>query len=540
MSFITDTNCAIEQAIDRYLNCNAFERAILRILSVVDKRIGQTKFKAVLSELGHSESFYQQQLQTHFTPELKQKLIQQGLIDGTREGIKVSKFVADYLTVQTLIDNSFEDIIEFAEMVVPIEPAYHWNKPLLIDKLRQVRDCFYRRQFTRCIELLEFNKNPQLVDIEVNQVLIDLCFYPYKPQLFSVLPPQLQYQSLATLLELLKRDLLDNCEVVAVLASVVKQQPSDDNLRLLLAEQYLHRGDLNAANALISNSEKSTYGLQLSGWLQFLTGDSSAACATFTKAIVAKNRLGRRKKQYIGGAPGLMYVMALLQLGVGTEPSKLSELSRELEYLLDDYRFANHYRVSFMMIKQVSQVLSGKADSFSVAPSGYSQQDDYYSKLEVLFGCLCGHWAKSDAHSYYHQHLIGCVNKLAAAKQLLFTEIGVSLAHVFKLSLTSQLERIQTINLCDLIERKESWAIALEQLIALDQTPAVAPTKTTDKQTRIVWLLDPQRYGCNFEAKEQKLGKGGWSKGRSISLKRLSKETDSFDYLTVEDQALCR
>ena len=127
MSFITDTNRLITQSIDSYSRCDSNEQAMLRVLSVINKRIGQTKFKAVLSELGHCESFYRQKLHTQFTPEVRQALVQRGLINATREGLRIADHIADYLTRLCLNDGSFEDIIECAEIVVPIEPMYHWS-----------------------------------------------------------------------------------------------------------------------------------------------------------------------------------------------------------------------------------------------------------------------------------------------------------------------------------------------------------------------------------------------------------------------------
>jgi len=550
MSFITDTNRLIVQYIDSYSRCDSNAQAILRVLAVINKRIGQTKFKAVLSELGHCESFYRQKLHTYFTPEVRQALIQRGLINASREGICISNYLADHLTRLCLSDDSFEDIIECGEIVVPIEPMYHWNKPLMIDLARQVRDCFYRRQFTRCVELLEFNKNPQQIDLESNQVLIEVCFYPFNNQVFCDLPPVLQYQALAALCQRLRSDLIDNAEVIAVLVTLFKQGHDYEPLRLLLVEQYLHCGELKSASDLLSPQEKSTYGLQLLGWHQFMTGESELSCELFAKAIVAKNRIARRKKQYIGDLPGLIYAMALLQQGVDCDPAKLGILNQQLDHLLNDHKVVNRFRFSYMMLKQVTGVLAGKLNQFSIANAGYSDQDDFYNQLETIFGCLCSHWANSQVNPYYQQQLKTCVDKLASAKQGTFAHVGISLLKKLNLKSTSPVQDSvqgmaigsnQGIELCDLIVRKEAWAIALEQLIALDQTPkAAAETVTIQKQSRLVWLLEPQRYNSYFEAKEQKLGKTGWSKGRAVSLKRLSNETADFDYLTTADLAMCQ
>jgi len=96
------------------------------------------------------------------------------------------------------------------------------------------------------------------------------------------------------------------------------------------------------------------------------------------------------------------------------------------------------------------------------------------------------------------------------------------------------------LDICGLITRKEAWALALEQLIALDQSAPSTEQTAVAKQSRIIWLFCPESYGSTFEAKEQKSTKTGWSKGRTIALKRLCDETESFDYLSDGDIKMCK
>ncbi|BBO80418.1 hypothetical protein DSCO28_09840 [Desulfosarcina ovata subsp. sediminis] len=81
---------------------------------------------------------------------------------------------------------------------------------------------------------------------------------------------------------------------------------------------------------------------------------------------------------------------------------------------------------------------------------------------------------------------------------------------------------------------------ALSALIGLDRQDA--PATGNSRPSRLVWLFD-WNEGNEFwtlSPREQVRSAGGkWSKGRKIALKRLYYETDTFDFLTAQDRAIC-
>lgn len=544
MSFITETQIAIERSIGEYVRASKNQQAILRVLAVINKRIGQVKFKAVLAELSHSDAFGGLKLQTHFSQQLKAQFAGLGLISVDREGIKISDHLADYLTRLTIAEHSFEEIIDAAEFIVPVEPLYDWSEPERSNLERQIRDNFYRQRYNHCIALLKFNKNPQQLDTATNQCLVKLCFYPFDQAIFDALPHSLQYQALATLLYILRRDLVDNSEVVSILSTVYQAEPDNDNIRLLLAEQYLLGGDFTRLATVLRAEESSSYGLQLQGCYQFLNADPIAAKTLFKQAIIAKNRLSRRKKQYIGGVTGLFYIMTLLQLGSAEEPSQLPVLMIEIDNQLADSKYVNNYRASYLICLKLAALLAAKQKSFNVGADPLAHHSNFFTHLQLLFSCLCCHWAGEEPNDRMLKQLVGCFNLFAAMKCRLFANIAAQLLmhHGIenrKIEQSLAANNTAALDICGLVKRKESWALALEQLIALDQSKGENNTPAV-KESRLIWLFEPQRYGGHFAAKEQKLTKNGWSKGRTVALKRLYQDHESFNYLSDGDIKMCR
>jgi superfamily II DNA or RNA helicase len=68
-----------------------------------------------------------------------------------------------------------------------------------------------------------------------------------------------------------------------------------------------------------------------------------------------------------------------------------------------------------------------------------------------------------------------------------------------------------------IIRRRESWEIALDALLGMTQGGQAAPG--TQNTHRIAWLVDFENK--LLQARHQKLGKNGWTKGRPVSFDRL-------------------
>lgn len=541
MSFLTNIDVTIYKQTALYNASTSIEQIILRVLAVLNHRLPQVKFKQILQELSHADAFNRLKLDTLFTIEMKEHFEIQGLISVTQEGIKLSPYLADYLIRITLEEETFEGIVDVIERVHPMMSAYSWGRPNFSNTQRIIRDSFYRGQYQICVELLAFNKDPQKVESELNQTLISLCFYPFNEVYFLKLPYQMQYQAFASLLHHLRKTMKDRREVTELLSRMFSQIPSDDcNLRCLFAEQYLLHGQLKKAQALLLPQEKTAYGLQLQASLNFVTGDINTVVDLFTQALSVKNKISRRKAQYIGDLYGIFYAMTLLRQGSDELPEQLSVLFNELGNQHDDRRFESVYQQVYGCLNRFAMVLAGRSKYLELSDP-YTHINNYAYHVYVVTSCLCFAWANQKPSAAFLRQLNDSCQQLHDIGEFLWSKISVDL--LTKYNQTIPVEAIfqsSLINFPNLIARKETWALALEQLMALDPSKqANGEGEKEEKTSRLVWLLQHSRFGDELTAKEQKLGKSGWTKGRSISLKRLSQETATFDYLSQGDIALC-
>jgi SNF2 family DNA or RNA helicase len=540
MSFFTNIDIAIYKHKALYNACDPAQQIILRILAVVNHRFGQSKFKQVLQELSHADVFNRLKLQSIFTVEVRDALVVQGLITINQDGIKLSPYLADELTRLSLEEESFEGIVDVVERIHPMMSAYSWGRPSFANTQRIIRDSFYRGQYQICVELFEFNKDPQKVDAKINETLIELCFYPFNEQQFLKLPYQMQYQAFASLLYQLRKDMIDRSEVVALLAQIFeKTTEKNDELRHLLTEQYIYQCRFNDAKSMLLDKEKTSYGLQLAATLSFLQGDLTHAVESFKSATVAKNKISRRKHQYVGDLHGLFYAMALLAQGSDEMPQQLNVLFTELANQLDERRYESTYQQTYICINRFNMLLAGRVKSLELSDP-YSHVNNYAYHVYVVVSCLCLAWSNQTPSLMFLRQLSESCQHLNDIGEFLWSKVSIDLLNKYQKILPINIDVTQQtfIDITALISRKETWALALEQLIALDKT--AQSTDDTDKKTsRLVWLLQHSRFGDELSAKEQKLGKSGWSKGRVVSLKRLSQEMETFDYLSNGDIALC-
>ena len=86
----------------------------------------------------------------------------------------------------------------------------------------------------------------------------------------------------------------------------------DNACKHLLAEQYLFQKRFDDFKRTLSTQDTSTYGLQLWAAHAFLSGDNQRAIEYFEKALLAKNKLTKRKKPYLNEVLGYFYKLALL------------------------------------------------------------------------------------------------------------------------------------------------------------------------------------------------------------------------------------
>ncbi|MFC3120769.1 DEAD/DEAH box helicase [Agaribacter flavus] len=559
-----DTAAQAEQLYTRFKSLEKHQQIVLIILAVIYKPIGITKLAEVVRELkligflNKKAGFYS------LSTEEKSRFEKMGLLHNTREGMTINRILANVLMHhlddleqcdEAIGQDKLKSIIYAAEQVVPVVTSFYWQDQKT-DKQRVFRDLYFLQEFNKLEGVLEFNKNPQIIDLSDNHILVELFFLPFSLEDILKLPELLQYQAFSTLFHLCYVQGQSIAYALTCLEQFIQARPDHKLCRLLLAEQYLYSGRLTDFEDLHDVENKSSYALQLSGAYHFITGHIKTAIEYFELAIAAKNKITRRKKQYIGGILGGFYKLSLAIHASQVDAAYFDNLHLQCEYEYSDQKtFSYTLSLNAELRRIVRRLQDG--DAFVPQTASYNMDERIDSLLSWLdkFNQIVGvAWCTnkneiSSEHAYLEQAQ-ACTRHFKAIGMGLFANFSQQVVQYLQSEVMQNDEQlVQTkediILLPDCISTRPKWEHALDRLVALGPQSNSSQSgdnayKAEEKRVRMIWELLIGRFNDELIPREQKRTKTGWSKGRVVSLKRLYEETDTFTYLSESDQKICR
>jgi SNF2 family DNA or RNA helicase len=553
----------LEQQIDalyqEYKALSEPKKAILVILAVVYKPIGIKKLESLSNILCSREILSHTAKNYHLSKQDRDNLSKHSLINVNKDGIQLNRILSNRLLAE--IENwqvPFEcstrdkllEIVMAAEEVIPTLHPRAWQSRELNEQ-RAIRNLFILDHIAQVEEALAFNKNPQIVDHTKNDVLLDLLFLPFDLNRFTNLPQAIQYQAFATLFRSFQKQghscdyPIELLERVCSLQSNVSESKANTmtlSCRHLLAEQYLYQMRFDDFERLQLTNDKSTYALQLNGAHSFLIGENKQAIEYFEQAISAKNKLSKRKKQYLNEVLGYFYKLALVVQGNQEDVSYFSKAFQQIEFEESDRKVnSDFYVVSISLNRPIMCLSNGNKYDININFNSADEEVDYFCHSLNYFNYLLAHiWCNQTKNDGMAALAIKYRAKFNQLSYPLFAALCEQLAANFKN--TSTAANSHLINISTLVKVKSQWDLALDKLIALNPNAEVAQTSSaaaSSKPVRLIWEL-VEDYDYSLVAREQKLNKSGWSKGRVVSLKRLKEEAELFDYLSPSDIRICR
>lgn len=548
---------------------------VLRTLAVCSEVIGQTVLRKILSSFSEISAFEKlcstNKLDLVFSPSFRDLLIKHKLVSVNHKGVVLSKHLIHVLTMQCVQDGTLPKVIEQIEKIVPAKTEYSWGQASFHYPVRHFHNNLYLGKFDNLDESITFNKNPQVLNLDNGEFLFTICFYPFSEKFFLTLPKNIQYQAFALLFLQQQLAQKDNTEELALLTSLVDKGLCDYDLQLLLAEQFLLRGQLNNAknilyplNEQLSSKSKIdvryfAYLQALMGWLSFLQNDLTAALSYFEQHKLSKNKLTRRKRQYVGGVAGIFYMLTLLKLGDEKNSQYFAlVIEQHFNYEIDKNSFQQNL-YSYRTLSSCAEVLVGKKESLTCVHTSFYYSDSLFDfQLNLLLSALCHAWLGEtlhdeylialDEHFTYWQRSNNAIFANVCAQLLAKYGVGNKTLNdekkiFYQRYLIEQAEASISPNLLNFIVPKEKWLTALEQLISLDDSQKPVNVKealtVNDNQYRLIWLVNTQGQR-NVEPREQKRNKSGWTKGRAVALTRLNENPEEFPYLTPADTKICQ
>ena len=558
----------IESLYQAFLELNAVEQTTLMILAVVYKPIGINKLAHVIDILDSRGFLPQPKKEYRLTVQQKEQLTQLSLLIPNREGLQLNRLLANRLTAE--IDqfhalfaltthgqshSTLLEIITAAEQVVPVVDSFSWqNKE--VDRSRVIRDLYYLNQIEPLEAALALNKNPQIINHKQNRILVELLFLPFELSSFLALPKVLQYQAFTTLIRTFQIEGQSCSYPVQLLEQVCAANPHrisplyNIECHHLLAEQYLYQMRFNDFERIQVIQDISSYGLQLQATYCFLTGENQQAIDYFEQAMLAKNKLTKRKKQYLNDVLGYFYKLALMVHGNQQDVSYFPNALQQVEFEDSDRKSDNDFfYIGQGVVKPIQSLLSGEKYNINIEFNSVDDEIDFFSHQLCYFNYLLSQvWCNQSKGPGWAKLALRYQAHFEQLAYPLFAQICRQMATSFmdeKPDLKKQSDLASEsilINISNLIEIKSEWDLALDKLIALNpnaEKNAAPNAQKTIKPVRLIWEFE-KSYGHTLTAREQKFNKSGWSKGRVVSLKRLKEETALFDYLSESDKKICR
>lgn len=387
---------------------------------------------------------------------------------------------------------------------------------------RNLRDALIRGDKDNFTHFMRLNGPYAELTPERAKLMLELI-RPVDPTWYARLPAALQYQLTAETLSTDHLVLNSPPDSDALIEATPTDHRSSAPFSLLLQERALFRGE-----RVDTDGDDSARGLRVAAAAAFMAGDNELAIARYRKSLTARRReLGRRDVQ-VPGLHGLYYCFALVKLG----GRKMSDfLSRQ------ETDAAKHYleplKFSFSRLREFRSLWDGHTTEERLGLPGmrYNHQHPH----NLLTAGVVRHWLgealPQESIETFTKYRDGATDypwfQREIAGLLAVTAGGSSPANA---------------RLIDWMPRLEPWERALQALAELSPgTSKTSEGETTDS-VRLAWLVSRREDGLmDLQAREQKLRKNGaWTKGRPVALSRLVEGSEALDYLTRDDERICR
>ncbi len=466
------------------------------------------------------------------------------------------RLLVEPITRQLVDAEEFEYYASLVEKMAPIGDSYY-RYLSADDCLRDARIQFHRRDYEKLNKCLEIGKRhtqlPTGIDIYLAWLInpLDSDWLARRHPIFIKqlagyigLHQMLYLYADADIFQFLQRQLQEN-----------QASQSQDFLARIVAELLLLRGDWAAVKTLVSNSSAPEM-QALAASLLFLAGDITSAISEFELALALLRKQSAKRTSYFYGLGGVFYLLALLKINDPSQRSKLSTL------LTQAIKCENAWMGVYRLLSSFQQFMQGDLSQRELilrteipykTHRGFKEDgspDSIVSPplLVQMFLLLIKFWTKAEhfdhvtplSQQLYRQLYENGYHWPAAELATIFSHIEPKKAKNWKVDFFEQHPQ----SLASLFASRPDWELALDALQHLqqDDKATTTPTAGADKPTRMGWFVSyiELDHSITLEPREQKQqAKGGWSKGRVISLRRLHTEREKFDYLSESDLKIC-
>ncbi|VVS93907.1 DEAD/DEAH box helicase [Desulfoluna spongiiphila] len=529
------------------------EKKIVEVLSMAYQRLNQTQLLTCLVALQVTtddgkafDTGKKNAMLKMFRPQLD-SLLSSGLLEGhSRSVLLVERNVIECITRRLASKKGFAAMAETVQVVLDLtDEGLGGARNVDMDRLvAAMRLFFYRKKVSQATAL--YDAHIDRVGSGFPQILVweSLCCRPFDPDWFALLPPWVHTDYLAGPL-ITDQMTWQHNSPHGVYADQLVEEGSDRceaALQAVVLETWMLTGQGDRLHAWLeahgeANPQNS---LCLKGWMAFEDGQDGEAIALYDAALALLNKGSKsRKKLFFSHFMGIIFILALIREGSS------ENLDRAKGFLAIGAKSAKRFQEVYGLLGNALDCLTGHAKGIDKITHKIFW--DYrlgfpHENLTPFFTFFACYWADKEAAKKELKKIRRLYKIASASPYSWFARELEGLIQCLSGSKEKQKESPKRSGLTELTNDFKVWEHTLKALLQIHGgAPSTAVAEAPEHDRRMAWLFALDHDGeAWLSPREQRLNaKGQWTKGRSVALKRLCEERDSFPYLTAQDKKIC-
>lgn len=519
----------------RFKELSETEQILLKILTIAYEPIGQTNVVTILREceIRNERGSYIQ------LPALKdyREMLDAGgwLRFGPKGEMMVAEKFQELVMRMAVVDKNFKDYVRCIQKVMPYR-EWMWGPRSFGGCLRELRIAMYEGSVKKVEEVIADLQRYFAKDW-TDSDFFNQFFSPFDAEWFSTFPEAIQAMALGQLIE----ESVKSLEPVGPFVSFLENNnwlTNKDKQKQglpMMSNLLLRKGRFDEALQLAQAEATSYARLARIGAAHYFLGDVSLALRHFEESLkLFRKDLGLRK----GTLPsflGVVHVLAVLK-EKDKDYLKTAERYADETVLNTHSPYFNYLKCGIYYQLNRSQDARALLNTLPESPLGwiFFAAAHYWCDQEFQAGYLPLikdnlHKATKNGYRWMELELAAILSKLEQDENVRaeYAEVAANLE-----------EELGVESILHLFPKTEKWERSLDALLQLQPLKGrkSATTSTEEKITRLVWWVNFDRQ--QMQPVEQTWGKGGWSKGRNIALKRLKEM--QVENMTEQDKAAAR
>jgi len=538
-----------ERLMELYRQASAPEQAVVKLLAVNWAALSKTQINNVMRKV----------LGVAVMKSLDiERLLKASLLiaikDWSGQRLRCQPLIIELVARELVLEGNFNHYVDLAHLAAPLQKGFmRESRDEFVfrnneEVTREVRLGMYWRDEVYIASLFKMLDKHRYYYTDAtpplsgpSSVYALVCANPFDSEWFSGLPLGVRQKALPGTLGLLLRDWRCDPHALALLAEACQTVEAPKDWRQVMDLLLIYQGEWQAAETALRNDGVPPVNLGIHALLAFLQGEMEAAIKLFREGLSQLRRDYGNKKAYFSGPLGFLFVLCL---HLRNAPGDLEEAQKLIGCVEERDVHARIYRILSLVpaLERNDRSLLGQVVSY--LDQSIAQRDStpwlLWIGLLVLYRY---HGAKSLA-----QYLPMMQSSFDLAQGSGLAWLAAEMAGLIAVAdparegaaqqaaaFEKQLGRKLLMNR---IQREEPWERALKAISNTVSKPRENKEKPS-AETRLAWFVFPNAYsssGFGIEVREQtRNARGGWNKGKAVSLKRLRENASEFPAMIEQD-----